>query len=319
MDPPKILEPVRSEALSSMKLPPERVEALTVQLADEIIKAVGLSVSGWSRRLFGSLFRTPSRRFAEIGARFDHLVETMGFRDAALRTLPHFIPNHRARGIDDIPKQGPLLVASNHPGTYDALLIAANLPRDDLKVVSADIPFLAGLPNARERMIFTTQDTHVRMTVLRAALRHLAGGGSLLLFPSGHIDPDPRVLPGAEKALEEWSRSLELLLRRVPQTSLLITVVSGVVARSCARSLLTRIRRRPLDQRRLAEFMQVIQQMFYGRKFNLAPALSFADPTTLTRLRSHIGSGDVLKEIVARAKRLLAEHHLVFLQTASGL
>ena len=31
------------------------------------------------------------------------------------------------------------------------------------------------------------------------------------MFPSAHMDPEPAFIPGAMEALDEWSRSIEVL------------------------------------------------------------------------------------------------------------
>jgi hypothetical protein len=293
-----------------------RLDSLRRFISDEIYKALGLSSSGWYSKLLQPLFHIPASRFAKLGAKFDTWVAETGLVEAARRLLPDFISDLTIRGGEHIPQEGPLLIASNHPGTYDSLVIAANLPRSDLRIISSDIPFLAGLPAAKRHIIFTTLDAHVRMAALRASLRHLQEGGALLLFPSGHIDPDPEVLPGAAENLGEWSRSLELLLRRVPDTNILITIVSGVLARTCTRNPLTRLRSKPVDRQRLAEFIQIIQQMVFGREFNLVPNLTFGELTSLEKLQQRAGRAFVLDEIILRARLLLQEHLPIALSRA---
>lgn len=285
-----------------------KIDELRRLISDEIIHAVGLKASWWTRKIFWNLFHTPAERFARIGAAFNQWVEEHDFRHAARSLLPRFVGRIEARGHEAIPSDGPLLIASNHPGTYDALVIASHLPRNDLKIVAQRIPFLVGLPRVKQHMIFTTPDAHVRMSVFRASLRHLASGGSLLIFPSGHIDPDPSVLPGARQEVDNWSRSIEMMLQRVPHANLLVTIVSGVVARACAQNPLTRLRKAPLDRRRLAEFIQIIQQMFFERKFALLPKVTFAPPAPLAWLREQAGSSDVLDRIKLIAHGLLDEH-----------
>ncbi len=55
------------------------------------------------------------------------------------------------------------------------------------------------------------------MAAARSGIRHLQNGGALLLFGTGLIDPDPAVYPGAEKEIENWSPSIDLFLRHVPE------------------------------------------------------------------------------------------------------
>jgi hypothetical protein len=250
----------------------------------------------------------PTERFAHVGARFDHWVRHLGFAEAARRLLPTFYTGYQAFGREHIPQSGPLLVTSNHPGVADGLVIAASVGRDDLKVVAGDIPFLMSLPSVREHFLFATRDTHQRMAILRSAIRHLRTGGSLLIFPSGHIDPDPAVLPGAREALDEWSPSVELMLRRAPDARVLVTIVSGVLARACTRSPVTWARKLPRDRQRIAEFIQVIQQMVFERSFSLVPDVSFAEPVTLEDLQDAGGLSGAMDALVSHAQRLFTRH-----------
>jgi 1-acyl-sn-glycerol-3-phosphate acyltransferase len=99
-------------------------------------------------------------------------------------------------GKETLPQEGPVLIASNHPGTYDGLAIAAAVQRQDLKIVASGNPFFRSLPNVREYFIYATRDTHVRMAAIRTALRHLQAGGALLIFPINRTGQDvqPRVM-----------------------------------------------------------------------------------------------------------------------------
>ena len=94
------------------------------------------------------------------------------------------------------------------------------------------------------------------------------------------MDPDPDLLPGAEQAQKSWSPSLELALRRVPETQLVVSIVSGVLARSCLQNPLTRLAGEDWRRRKLAEFLQVGQQVAFSRKFGLNVRVSFGAPVT---------------------------------------
>ena len=57
------------------------------------------------------------------------------------------------------------------------------------------------------------------MLAMREALRHLESGGAVLLFARGTIDPDPAFMAGGESELNGWSRSLEIFLGSVPEST----------------------------------------------------------------------------------------------------
>ncbi len=66
-------------------------------------------------------------------------------------------------------------------------------------------------------------------------MRHLRGGGALLYFPAGQIEPDPRVAPPGRALLLPWKPGLATLLgaaaRGRDDVRVVVAAVSGVVSR----------------------------------------------------------------------------------------
>ena len=290
-----------------MNVPLANVNSLRETIVVEIFKAIGLPAQDWRSRLLEPLVWTPAQRFAELGARFDQYVAQFGLRDAAHWALPHFVKGIHVNHAEQIPGEGPLIIASNHPGTFDSLAITASIPRPDLKIIASALPFIRGLPATANHLIYTTLNPHERMTVIRSAIRHLAQGGALLIFPSGNIDPDPEIMPDeAEQALEGWSPSIEIMLRRVPQTRVVVTIIRGVLAPVCLRNPLTRLRKHLRDQQRIAEFIQVIQQMLHGQRYGLVPRITFGQPISLYELIQYSDKrNNLLQVILSNARHLL--------------
>jgi len=167
------------------------VEALTQNILDEVFRVFKMTPQSWGRRTFGPTIWLPAHRFATLAATFDHYVEEFGFREAARRIISNYVQSFEAQNVERIPQDGPLLITSNHPGTIDSLVIAASIPRPDLKIVATGIPFIEGLRNAADHLIYTPRKgVHERMMVVRSAIHHLKDGGAVLIFPSGRIDPD---------------------------------------------------------------------------------------------------------------------------------
>lgn len=292
-----------------MAEPQSRVSALTHYITDEIIKALGFSDQGWIRKVLGPVFYTPARRFSQVAADFEADLEIYGFNQATKRLLTRFAKQIDVRGVENIPSEGPLLVASNHPGTYDSVAISASLAREDLKIIATGVPFVQELKIVRQHLIYATRETYDRMLTVRNAIRHLRAGGALLIFPSGVIDPDPAVIPGASAALDRWSASLEIFLRQAPDTQLLLSIVSGVLSPTWIRNPLVHLRKQALDQRRLAEFFQIMQQMLFPKlDLRLSPKVTFAPPISVEALRSSFGTSKMLNTIIEEARTLLAEH-----------
>lgn len=293
-----------------MSIPAEQVEELRNTITDEVFKAVGLSPQGWIRRILGGAVHTPAQRFSELAAGFDAHLEEHGLRSACQTYLPFFVKEPCTRGVEHIPEQGPLVIVSNHPGTYDGLIILASLPREDVKLVAGSVPFLHVLPAIKKHLIYVTPDAHVRMLAVRELLRHLENGGTLLLFASRRIDPDPDVLPGAPERIRAWSPSLDIILRRVPDTRIVMTIVSGVLAKECANHPLTRLKKDLTDRLRIAEMLQIIQQLGFRKEYALQPRVSFAEPIVAADLSMMSGRRDYTQEIITRALVLLEEHML---------
>jgi hypothetical protein len=281
------------------------VGELTRDISTEILVAVGLPRTGPLQTLLLPLVWPPARRFASLAVAFERRVAQEGFTAGAQWILPRFVDGSRATGIEQIPNSGPLVLASNHPGSYDALVIASYLGREDLKVLVSDVPFLRSLHATSSHFIYTPSDAHKRMAAIRESIRHLRMGGALLVFASAQVDPDPAFLPGAHKALKRWSPSLPLFLHLVPETTMLVTIVSGVLAQSCYRHPLTRLRKEQRLKQFLAEFLQVSQQVLFNRRFGLCPMVQFGQPLTAEVLGNASDTGKALRAIIAQAEELI--------------
>ncbi len=277
-------------------------------LMDEINSAFGMPKTGFLRQVMDPLYWMPADRFAQLGIRFDQVVATLGFCEAARWVLPRFVQDTFTMGVDQVPTEGPLLITSNHPGIVDSIAISANLQRDDLKIIASGIPFIRKLPFTSQHIIFVTHNIQERMLAIRGAIRHLQEGGALLIFPSGNLDPDPAVLPGAEEALARWSPSLEIILRKVPQTQILLTIVSGVLSQSILRNPLIKFQKGFRERQKLAEFLQVIQQLVSYKNFNLIPKISFETLNNPIDPQSENSAWGILQHLIYRAQQLLQSH-----------
>ncbi len=288
---------------------PVRSNAITRILSGEMFKAMGFAPQGWVSRLFSPLVQNPIHHFSEIAVGFDQRVTKLGFSAASRWILPNFVRSAQVVGAEVVPKEGPLIIASNHPGAFDALVITANIPRDDIKiVVNIPLPFIQELPATQPHFLYAPPDPHVRIGVVRSAIRHLREGGALLLFASGGMDPDPASMPGAEDAICNWSGSLELFLRQVPQTLLEIAMISGILMPKYVRHIFTHFRRQRLDKQRISEFFQVIRQMASPGELLVSPSLSFAHPLSRRELSPAGDDTQVGAKIVQHAQELLNLH-----------
>ncbi len=256
-------------------------------------------------------------RFSELATIFEDRLVKEGWQKASAWFVTHFVGKIQAKGMAELPKQGPLIVASNHPGAYDSLVISSMIPRDDLKIIASDIPFVKKLPNTSKHMIFSALDPHSRMKAARQALRHLKRGGSLLVFARSTMDPDPAFMPNSEIELTRWTSSLGMFLRNVPQTRVAVSIISGVL---CPRFLdhpSTHLRRGRVNKQRLSEFFQVMNQLMSPGKLMVSPNLTFGEAYDLGDLGLK-GSRDInliTKEIIEKALEQFKFHEAAYLTT----
>jgi hypothetical protein len=285
------------------------IATLTQQIDNEVIHALGLPLDSWLAARLHAILARATRRFSEHFAEVDRIVEEQGLPAGAAWLLRRLATGLDARGVENVPAQGPLIIASNHPGAVDSLAVVASAQRPDVKIIASAVPFLQSLPNIRNYLIFAPKPKHVeaRMLALRESIRHLESGGALLLFAHGNIDPDPALVPSADQELVGWSRSLEIFLRRVPETCVVISIVSGVIDPHCMGHPITRLRRERPDRQRIAMMLQVIQQML-GRQFDIRPRVSFSELLDAAR----IGPPERALPVLTQRAQVLMRSHLTW-------
>ena len=275
----------------------ERLERLTRVCVDDVITAFGLGRVSRGRPLLEALSRVPVRRLSRQVLTFDRIVGEAGLGEGGAWALERLSRSVRVEGRDNVPRGGPLLLVSNHPGLADAVALFAATPREDLRVIAADRPFLDTLPNTSRYLLTVAEAPARRSGVVRAAARHLRGGGAVLTFPGGRIEPDPAVLPGAVEALGRWSSSVDLFTRLAPGLAVVPIVVSGVVSPRSLRIPLTRLRRRRRDREWLAATLQM-----------LTPALRNVDARVEFGRPIYAGARGGIGEAVIEETRRLMEN-----------
>ncbi len=271
----------------------------------EIVRAMALPQTRNIKTVVRLIFGRATRRFSELVLGLDREIKLHGSAAGARWLLPHFVAEYEALGEEIIPRDGPLLIVSNHPASYDGMLISAFVNRPDYKIIIGEIPPYRYLPHVNQHAIFSppVSNTFGRMQTLRNAIQHLRDGGSLLIFPRGAIEPDPAFMPNPDEEFDKWSRSLEVFLQRVPRTRVLVTMVSGVIAPVAMRHPITWFRKARPDRQRLAFMYQIIRQILSGREmFGLTPRVTFGEILSSTTHQL------VLTEVERSARRILTRH-----------
>ncbi|MFD0855508.1 lysophospholipid acyltransferase family protein, partial [Actinomadura adrarensis] len=104
----------------------------------------------------------------------------------------------RVEGLENVPSDGPLIVASNHLSFIDSFIIPMCLPRQVTYIAKADYFEGRGIKGRFVRW-FLTSLGHVpvqrgakraAMGALQQGLEIIEGGGAFAIYPEGTRSPD---------------------------------------------------------------------------------------------------------------------------------
>jgi hypothetical protein len=284
------------------------VEALTHDIIEDVYTGLNWAPDSWLRPLFRPLTWLGAHQFAALCSRFDRRVAEAGIAAAMQSMLLHFARTVEVSGVEQVPPEGPLLVLANHPGTFDSIFVSAMLRRDDLQILAWGWPLLRRLPETSRHMIYATDDPHQRMGVFRSAIHRLRAGDALLIFPTSDLDPDPDAQTGSSEAFRNWSASIELLLRQVPNTRVQIAIMSGVLVPRFLCHPLARLPKSAKSRRTVAELLQMLQQLVFPSSLRVVPRLSFGKLLTFEELTRGLGVAGIHQGMIAEAEEVLAGH-----------
>lgn len=291
-------------------------QAVRRSVLSEFFWLLGLPEESRLRPALRPLLDPVVGRFTDLAAGFDQEVARVGLPAAIQPFIPRFTAALTALGVDHVPTAGPALLVSNHPGAYDLFAALAQLPRADIRVIVSEISILRHLPATLPHFIFIGRTEQSRMAAVRAGVRQLREGGLLFIFPGGIVDPDPAFMPGAGRALQRWSPSLELFLRRAPESRVVPIVVSGVLSPGWLRSPVTRLRQEAKDRQKVAEACQVMQQLIAPGSLRTSPLVTFGPALHAADLLRKDARVPPLQAIVEHQRTLLLLHQYV---RAAGL
>lgn len=281
----------------------QRIEILHKSITDEIFIALGLRPRNPLRWILQPVLSKPANHFAKIAATFIHDADTIGVPQSARKTMPVFSMKATARNYQSMPETGPILLVTNHPGALDSLALTSSLTRSDVRMMVSDVPFMRQFGAESNFLIYVDFKTIGGMVALREAIAHLKKGGLVIVYAHGEVEPDPELdEQGAYRSIGEWSRSIEAMLRKVPQARLQLAIMSGAVMSKFIKSPLAKLRKKSFERQKAGEFIQVIQQLVFPKSVRIDIHLSFDQPFR------PLQSGTIMPDVISRARRLLTEH-----------
>ena len=229
----------------------------------------------------------PALELTRLATKLEHKIARDGHLKGACEWLISIAAKDiHIQGAENVPRAGPLLFMANHAGLGDAHALLMASPRLDTRILAQDFGLLPGLPQFRRHVILV--DKKRPQAALRAGLRHLRSGGSLLLYPRGEIEADPALdLSAALASLPAWTRSSELFARQVPNLAILPVAGGGFISRAALRNPLVK-RYKKADQRHfLAATFQLLFPFYRDPVISLhfGCAISGAQATRENALR----------------------------------
>jgi putative hemolysin len=279
----------------------DALATLTEINLDDLVSSFGWQNQPPLARALRRVFVKPACKFAHQMLAFDDAVGRVGLVNAARQTQRRYVRSVRVFSAP-LPA-GPFLALSNHPGMVDTLALFSALNRPDLKIIAVDRPFLKALPNTSQRLFYVTDDPTARMALVRQVSGHLRSGGAALTFPSGKIEPDANVYPGAIEALQGWTDSVGVFVRMAPETAILPVLVRGVIWEKTARHALTRLKKTREEREKLAVAFQLLAHVVLEKK-PLDVTVQIGRPITVADLGSK-DTAVIHQTVLAEMKRLI--------------
>jgi 1-acyl-sn-glycerol-3-phosphate acyltransferase len=222
-----------------------------------------------ARWLLQAALAGPTRTIVGSALQVEAMVREQAGKQTASRWLMDYwqVPV-TASGASTVPTSGPLLVVANHAGWGDALALWATLPRQDIYTVVKANGLLRAMPNLISHMIVVAENQG--MTALRRIIRCLWDGKTVLLFPRGEIEPDPRLnFSGAVDSLQHWTPTVEMIARHVPELRVVPAAVGGVLSASAQKHPIARLYRKPQTREYVGATLQLMLNIYHDVKIDV--------------------------------------------------
>jgi len=284
------------------------VTDVTNTLFEQLMSVMGLKHPSWVTRSLFHILHTPIHRMSSLLVELDSNIPQIGWNSSVRQFLDHLVGRLELYGEENIPTQGPLMVVCNHPAALDVVILSAAIQRDDLKIMASDIPVVQMFPYISEHTIPVPYNIPMRLQTVRSTIRHLERSGAILIFPRGNVEPDPAVSPGAEQSLAGWSPSIELFLRRVPATTTVVAIASGMLSAGWYKNPLVQVWKKYEQRQKVAEIFQIAAQLLTGKTPAATPRVSFSAPLTVADLGGeNAPEGALVAGVIEQTRSLLSK------------
>ncbi len=234
----------------------EKIDLISIN-TDMFVEAFRVE-NRWINWGLKKLLKSAASDAAELGSHYESLiVEHQSTKEASIWLANTLANSWQATGTERVPTSGPLLLVANHPGMGDAVSVFATNPRRDIHTFVKVRAMLSALPNFVKTCVVLDEERP--RGALRQTIQLLKQEKTVLLFPRGEMESDPNIYPDEARAsLADWSASVNMLMRKVPNATLLPVAIRGVVSQKAINHPLTRLYRNPANRDYMAATLQLI-------------------------------------------------------------
>lgn len=272
------------------------VEKIAQAVLFDISQHFHFDQDAWWYPIFYKLAMLPAARFARLIQKCDLNVPVHGLWKVAQELLPRFTNGWEISGKEGLPKKGPLLIASNHPGAVDSIAALAAVERSDVHLLAFERPTLKAMSNTSQHILYFDEDNPNRLALMRKVIEFLKSGETVLMFPRGTLEPDPALHHGALDSLNHWSKSLGLFLSRVPETMFQLILTQNVLAPQAWNNPVARLGKTHRQRHQIGMILQAaVQQVFGMWKFPVRTTLPA--PVPVRELARDLNPGSLNREI----------------------